>query len=191
MTRRKRRKRVPVALTISILVHGMIILGLILVSRSRISTKDGHITVDFIDSVHYTLALPNFRPKSQSTANVGKAAMLASESNPAAISADDSAERDQKTETYIHSVFQIVSRSKVYPRESLSREEEGRVVIGVSVLASGAIEEVRIEESCPFQRLNEAALKTIREIRNFPPLPSTIEVPLHLQIPMSYQIEFL
>lgn len=189
MTRRKKRKRVPVALTISILVHGMIILALILFARSRVPSKHGVITVDFIESVHHSPAAPNFRPKAAPTPNTGKAAMPTPESDAAAAFADDSAERAQETETYIHSVFQIVSRSKVYPRESLSREEEGRVVIGVSVLASGAIDEVRIEEACSFQRLNEAALKTIREIKSFPPLPTTIEAPLHLHIPISYQME--
>lgn len=185
MARKKRRKRVPVALIVSVLTHGILILTLIFYARSRLApAKRGVISVDFIESVHHETEPPSLRHKAKPVAKPEASKTL----KPQGPAGDPEAVA-RETDSYIETILQIINQRKVYPRESLEREEEGRVVLGVSVAVDGKVLDVQIEESSPFQRLNASAVKTIFDIKAFPPLPSAVTPPLHLHIPLLYRLE--
>ena len=60
------------------------------------------------------------------------------------------------------------NRAPVYPRASLRRHEEGKVVLELLVRADGTVGEVRVKESSGYQRLDQAALKAVRNWRYVP-----------------------
>lgn len=87
--------------------------------------------------------------------------------------------------TYLQRLQARIARYKHYPRQSRRRREEGRVSVGFSVLGDGSIEELVIVASSGVERLDRAALKTIRQAAPFEPLPQglhrdrwTISAPL-------------
>lgn len=95
----------------------------------------------------------------------------------------------RESDLFISAVTRIIDQHKVYPREALAREEEGKVIVGLTLERSGQVVASQVEEPSPFSRLNEAALQTIKMVGQFPPVPSTIATPLHLHVPLVFKIE--
>lgn len=91
---------------------------------------------------------------------------------------------------YSSQVTQILNQKKIYPKISIDREEEDTVIVNVKLAATGTIEDVEIIKPAIFDRLNSAALQTIRTIPHFPPPPlSTGSTDFMMQIPLTYKIE--
>lgn len=193
MARQKKSKRVPLALALSLIAHGLLVLVLIFFLRPVVAPKKGVISVDFIESYRHDVtpppssSAPRFRPKMQNEST--PPAVTPPEANASDQPAGDPSAQARETDAYIQEVLTIISRRKVYPRESLIREEEGRVVLGVSLDAGGKVIEVHVEESSRFARLDEAALNIITDIPAFPRLPAVVNAPLHLHIPIVYRME--
>lgn len=74
----------------------------------------------------------------------------------------------------------------VYPRLARVHDQEGRVVLGVRVLPSGAVDTVRVERSSGFALLDEAALAAVRRWRFAPALRSGSPVPASLRVPVRF-----
>ncbi len=66
-----------------------------------------------------------------------------------------------------------IHEALVYPRVSKNLGESGRVTVAVSVLRDGAISEVRIAEPSAYDRLNLAAIDTVRRVARLDPLPKS------------------
>ncbi len=167
--------------------HALVIAFLLHRSYSTANLKKGVISVDFIQSIQHNKADVVEKAKD------GKKKPTFRAPEPvAALStapAGDPAASSSETNAYILSVLKIINQRKVYPPEAIDRGEEGRVVVGVSVAASGQVLEVRIEEPSPFVRLNNSALQTVSNIKSFPPLPAGVAAPIHLHIPLVYRVE--
>ena len=58
--------------------------------------------------------------------------------------------------------------SPVYPRGSLRRNEQGKVILEVLILDDGSVGEVRIKQSSGFKRLDRSAMKTVKRWRYIP-----------------------
>lgn len=101
----------------------------------------------------------------------------------------DPQSRAHESDLYVAQVTQLINRHKIYPRMAIDREEEGRVVVAVTLARDGTIIDSRVEEPSPFDRLNKAALQAISSISRFPTLPASISSPMHLHIPLIYTIE--
>ncbi len=187
MARKKaRKKRIPIALFLSVVAHASLVLTLIYFVRTQTIPKKGIISIDFIETARHDSSVPHFRPRATIKPSVlPSPAALPRPDQPAG----DPEARARETDAYIQAVLDLINRRKTYPRESLDREEEGRVLIGVSIDADGKILEAHIEDPSPFQRLDNAALKTVHDILSFPPLPPVIEAPLHLHIPILFRLE--
>lgn len=56
----------------------------------------------------------------------------------------------------------------IYPRTSLRRREEGRVILEVLILQDGTVGDIRIKHSSGYTRLDQAALKAVRRWRYSP-----------------------
>jgi TonB family protein len=93
------------------------------------------------------------------------------------------------TGTYIQEVARLLNQNKVFPHASVEREEEGRVLIGLTLGRDGAVLDARVEEHSPFDRLNQAALQTVHNVTHFPAIPELVPAPLHLHVPLLFQIE--
>ncbi len=187
MARRKKPKRIPVALTLSLVAHGALVFTLIYFLRSPVTPKRGVISVEFIEPVRHEPHTPRFRDRAGPRPDPAPQVTLPSPTTLEPVG--DPTALARETDAYIQGVLQVINRRKTYPRESIEREEEGRVVLGVSVATDGRVVEVHVEESSGFQRLDQAALKIISEISAFPLLPSVVGAPLHLHIPIVYRLE--
>ena len=167
--------------------HALVIAYLLHRSYSPAILKKGVISVDFIQSVQHNKAPPVEKSKDGKKMPTFRAA----EPDPPQATAPpgDPAATNPETDAYILSVLKIINQRKVYPAEALDRGEEGRVMVAVSVGADGQVLDVRIEETCPFARLNHAALQTVSQIKSFPPLPKGVAGPIHLHIPLVYRVE--
>ncbi len=191
MARKKKSKRVPTAVAVSLVAHAALVFTLIYFLRSPPAPKHGVISVEFIEPVRHEPKIPRFREKQPAKAETPKPAPAApaqpTVSVPQPVGDPDA--RARETDAYIQNILDLINKRKTYPRDSIEREEEGRVVLGVSLSADGRVQEVHVEESSRFQRLDQAALKIISEISSFPPLPPMLEAPLHLHIPIVYHLE--
>ncbi len=95
----------------------------------------------------------------------------------------------RESDLYIEAVTKLINARKVYPRMAIEREEEGRVVVAVTIDREGHLIESIVEEKAPFDSLNRAALETVKAVGDFPPIPSEVADPVHLHIPLVFKIE--
>jgi TonB family protein len=94
-----------------------------------------------------------------------------------------------ETSVFIQEISRLIDNNKIYPKGALDREEEGRVVVAITLDRDGRVLDVKVEQPCPFTLLNQAALQTVQKIGRFPAIPDVIPVPLHLHIPIHFRIE--
>ena len=90
---------------------------------------------------------------------------------------------------YVSEIVNRFERNKVYPKEAVDREEEGRVVLALTIDGDGSVSNARITEPSPFRLLNDAAMLTVRKVGRLPPTPPVLPHPLHVHVPMKFQID--
>ena len=88
---------------------------------------------------------------------------------PAAPAADA-----KQSQHYLAALAASIDRRKYYPRTSRRRGEEGRVVVSFVIRKTGELTDLRVTESSGSRRLDEAALKTLRRISPFQPIPEAL-----------------
>lgn len=75
-----------------------------------------------------------------------------------------------------------------YPVMSRRGREQGRVLLRVSVSAAGTVDAIEIQESSGFQRLDDAALATVRRWRFLPARAGTEAVPGKALVPINFEL---
>ena len=80
------------------------------------------------------------------------------------------------------------NRAPVYPRASLRRHEEGKVVLELLVRADGTVGEVRVKESSGYPRLDKAALKAVRRWRYIPARQGGEVIDFWYQQPLQFSL---
>jgi len=93
-----------------------------------------------------------------------------------------------ESDRFIAAVTRLIEQRKIFPKEAIDRDEEGKVMIGISLDREGHLLESKIEEPCKFQLLNDAALRTVNSVK-FPEVPEIVPTPVHLHVPLVYRIE--
>lgn len=163
----------------SIVAHAVLFWVLVRNKHHVLTGRMGRVAVEvaFVAEHNESPSLKGER-KSAAAKQMGRA-------TPGAIAVADKGTFD----SYVGQVMALIDQHKLYPEESLEREEEGRVVIGLTIEADGTISASSLEEKCAFDVLNEAALKTIARIQKFPPLVAGIAAPLHLHVPLVFKIQ--
>lgn len=84
---------------------------------------------------------------------------------------EDSVDVEQKPTPIVAPRVDATRRSNpapVYPRGSLRRHEQGKVILEVLILADGSVGEVRIKQSSGFKRLDRSAMKAVKRWRYVP-----------------------
>ena len=81
----------------------------------------------------------------------------------------------QERQHYLAALAAKINRRKYYPAAARRRGEEGRVVVRFVVRADGELTDLGIVESSGSRRLDAAALKTLRRVSPFRPLPEVLE----------------
>lgn len=75
---------------------------------------------------------------------------------------------------YLRRLQAAIGRHKRYPRLSRRRNEEGRVMLSLLITAEGRFRDIQVDQSSGYQRLDQAAIKTLHRIQNFEPLPTEL-----------------
>lgn len=178
------------ALILSLILHSSIAFYFLAYKKgSQGSTKKGIISVDFIQPVAHSSgrpAAPKLEPGQKKAATQTQSAPS---SNQVENIGDPNANQQAQSNAYIEAVTRLINARKVYPRAALDREEEGRVVIGVTVNRQGQILSANLEEKTHFDSLNRATLETVHAVGTFPPLPIELSDPIHLHIPLIFKVE--
>ena len=89
-------------------------------------------------------------------------------------------------ERYLAGVIARIHQTKRYPREAQFNEQEGTVMLKIEVAADGGLLRSEVENPCPFESLNRAALEAVRSVGRLPPVPLRKAVKLH--IPIRFQL---
>jgi len=90
---------------------------------------------------------------------------------------------------YLARILALIEKHRYYPRLARLRGYEGRVVLEVSIEASGNLQEVRVLETSGHRILDRAAQRMIRESSPFPPPPRVLgPFPLRLRIPIRFEL---
>ncbi|MCB1214965.1 MAG: energy transducer TonB [Deltaproteobacteria bacterium] len=132
---------------------------------------------------------PIKKNKQQSTAPKQKASLKSSvvaEKNTAPMSAELSEEAIKK---YLNKVIIKLERNKYYPRLAQENEEEGVLNLEITLDRSGNVKSYRFIKTTNYQRLNQAAEKTLKKAGSFGPLPASYAGDtLNLQVPIRFRL---
>ncbi len=93
------------------------------------------------------------------------------------------------TQQFVLEVARLIEQKKIYPRSALRREEEGRVLVALTIGRTGDLIHVEIEQACHFSSLNEAAIATVESIQKFPEVPMDLAAPIHVHVPLVFTID--
>ena len=74
----------------------------------------------------------------------------------------------------------------VYPRASQRRREQGRVVVRVLISTSGTVVNASVARSSGFERLDDAALKAVRQARFKPYSENGVALQALADIPFDF-----
>ena len=75
-----------------------------------------------------------------------------------------------------------------YPPEAVQQRLEGRVILSVTIAASGAVTKVTVAESCRHQVLDQAALDAVRRWRFSPATRSGMPVEWTARLPIRFRL---
>lgn len=84
---------------------------------------------------------------------------------------DESIDAEQKIAPIVAPRVDATRRSNpapVYPRTSLRRKEQGKVILQVLIQADGSVGEVQVKQSSGFKRLDRSAIKAVKRWRYIP-----------------------
>lgn len=90
---------------------------------------------------------------------------------------------------YLGELRQLIESKKIYPLQAKRLGQTGTVEVTFTLSADGHIINARVSQESPFERLNQAALATVMEVRHFRPIPPEIgEDSMTVKIPMRYSL---
>jgi protein TonB len=100
-----------------------------------------------------------------------------------------SPKQKQIKNTYISHVKRLIHQKKRYPRLAKRMGHEGTVKIAFTIQANGSIVEARVLSGSGHQRLDKAALKILKSIGRFPPIPKEVgDSTLSITLPIRYKL---
>jgi len=98
--------------------------------------------------------------------------------------------RDDAARTFLTEFMAELSRHKYYPRSARVRQQQGKVVVKLSLQRDGAIEEIELEQPSRYPALNRAAVRSVRRMNRFKPFPESLNRDVwRLSVPFRYSIE--
>lgn len=91
--------------------------------------------------------------------------------------------------TYLFGLRQLIQQSKIYPSLSKKMGETGKVIIILELLKDGTIRDVKIKDTSPFARLNQAALESVAKVEKYKPIPDSIsDQRLSVEVPIQFSL---
>ena len=97
--------------------------------------------------------------------------------------------KDMIQNEYLSKLRKTIENNKTYPKRAKRLKQQGRVVVSFEITKDGLIKKILLKDSCPYKRLNIAAVELLEQIAKFEPIPKelgknswTIEVPINYSI---------
>jgi protein TonB len=126
-------------------------------------------------------------PKEEEVAQPEVAPVLVAESTKAPEKAEPVV--DEKIEPPRFGVSYLNNPSPDYPALSRRQGEEGRVLMKVLVSASGGAEDVQIEKSSGYDRLDNAALNAVKRWRFIPAKKNNQPLSAYVLVPVKFSLD--
>ena len=90
---------------------------------------------------------------------------------------------------YLAKIRRIIEQHKKYPKSAKRMRQQGTAYVKFNISSNGKVRHISLAKKCPFSKLNKAALKILKNIGTFAPIPKEMGVNyLSLTIPIKYQI---
>jgi protein TonB len=90
---------------------------------------------------------------------------------------------------YLSAVLRRIHAAKRYPRRARWRAQEGAVEITFTIVADGAVEDVRLTRRCRFPLLDHEAVAIIHRASPFPPIPPKLsKSKWRLTVPIRFEL---
>jgi len=109
---------------------------------------------------------------------------------PAATASDDAARLDGIRNIYRANMLRLTYRHVIYPAAALSKNQEGTVIMRVTVNRAGKVTNIAQEKLSEFVTLNKAAEKAVKKASPFPAVPTQLpgdkfefSIPVKFRIP--------
>lgn len=98
-------------------------------------------------------------------------------------------DRPSKKElTYAQELHLFIEKHRRYPIQAQRLKQEGTAVISLVILKNGTFEKIQLVESSGYKILDSAALKTLKSLERFNPLPNQNLIRQEFVIPMFYKV---
>ena len=82
-----------------------------------------------------------------------------------------------------------IARHRSYPRIARRLRQEGTVEVGFVVLADGRLTDIELVDSSGYELLDHAAVKAVRDVRQFRPIPSELaRKRWNLSVPLNFRL---
>lgn len=88
--------------------------------------------------------------------------------------------------SYAQELKLFIEENKFYPRSALRLKQTGVVKIKMGVNQDGTFENIQIVKASPHPHLNQAALRLIRKLKKFKPLPFEDSEVTSFVVPIAY-----
>lgn len=90
-------------------------------------------------------------------------------------------------ESFIAGLYEELNRKKHYPKMAKRRKLEGVCEVSFTLSKDGKLYDVFLKEACGHSILDKAALKVVRSVEFYKPIPDSVSLTsLHLNIPIKY-----
>ncbi|PCJ21649.1 MAG: hypothetical protein COB04_02785 [Gammaproteobacteria bacterium] len=90
---------------------------------------------------------------------------------------------------YYFELLASIEKNKYYPLKAKKRDQQGEVIIQFSIQKDGTLTDIKVIGSSGFFTLDKAALRAVKKLKKFKPLPAAIALnSTTLKIPMQYTI---
>lgn len=178
-------------LALSATLHLLIFIWLNTQREIQISSALGQVAVEFIQPVTHAAKMiraPRDKTPIQNNAKPMQEASPPNSETQVSSQTVEGTTDAKELNPYLQTITSLIEAKKEYPKSALLREEEGKVVVAITIDRNGQLTELIIEEPSPFKNLNQAALETVRKV-SFPAVPATLSAPLHLHVPLAFKIQ--
>ncbi len=91
---------------------------------------------------------------------------------------------------YLSKLIQKIAENRYYPSIGHRLKQSGTVMISLLIAKDGKISNIAVSKKSFFERLDQAAFKTVKDLTHFRPLPQELGVDqLEVTIPIEYRLD--
>ncbi len=172
-------------------IHAVVIFGgLTLLRNEEVSRNIGQTIINLKVAGEALLKKPQVKTANKPVLN--RPSSVTSETKPGDIPAVTETALSGTAIADIKSLYKAQLRSRIeenkfYPMAARRMGQTGTVIVAFTLLEDGSIIDVRLETPSPFAHLNDSALKAVKDVHKFRPIPKELgQTQMDLKIPIKF-----